>query len=241
MPRRAPRGVGRRPPRRPHHRRRQRHASAPRRRRRRRRRRRAGAGKPRTAPDSATKSEKPQWRVPATPMSPLKRNASAGDAGGMGMLLDALAQVGGMPPPSPLHLRSPPHGALRRQSYLSTGAMAAASPSMRPAAAAMSALCASAPPSADRADATTGGVGGVAPPPPPPPRTITRKVWRRRRPARTRNISCSSFSPRRRTAPSPPPGFQSPPRPISTAARRSRRCWNARTANARRRSRRRRR
>ena len=122
----------------------------------------AGAGKPRTAPDSATKSEKPQWRVPATPMSPLKRNASAGDAGGMCMLLDALAQVGGMPPPSPLHLRSPPHGALRRQSYLSTGAMAAASPSMRPAAAAMSALCASAPPSADRADATTGGVGGVA-------------------------------------------------------------------------------
>ncbi len=110
---------------------------------------------------------KEQWRVPTTPMSPMKRNASAGDVGGMGMLLDALTQVGGMPPPSPLHLRSPPHGANvagRRASFLSGGAnMAAASPSMRPAAAAMSALCASAPPSADR-DAVShmGGVGGVA-------------------------------------------------------------------------------
>ena len=109
---------------------------------------------------------KEQWRVPTTPMSPMKRNASAGDAGGMGMLLDALTQVGGMPPPSPLHLRSPPHGPVagRRASFLSGGTnMAAASPSMRPAAAAMSALCASAPPSADR-DAVNhmGGVGGVA-------------------------------------------------------------------------------
>ena len=89
------------------------------------------------------------WRVPSTPMSPLKRVASAGDAGGMGVLLDALTQVGGMPPPSPLHLRSPTHNA-RRASFLSGGAMAAASPSMRPAAAAMSALVNSAPPSAER-------------------------------------------------------------------------------------------
>ena len=109
---------------------------------------------------------KEQWRVPTTPMSPMKRNASAGDAGGMGMLLDALTQVGGMPPPSPLHLRSPPHGPVagRRASFLSGGTnMAAASPSMRPAAAAMSALCASAPPSADRDGVNhMGGVGGVA-------------------------------------------------------------------------------
>ena len=122
-------------------------------------------GDARTPRDSGKTKE--QWRVPTTPMSPMKRNASAGDVGGMGMLLDALTQVGGMPPPSPLHLRSPPHGANvagRRASFLSGGAnMAAASPSMRPAAAAMSALCASAPPSADR-DAVShmGGVGGVA-------------------------------------------------------------------------------
>ena len=122
-------------------------------------------GDTRTPRDSGKTKE--QWRVPTTPMSPMKRNASAGDVGGMGMLLDALTQVGGMPPPSPLHLRSPPHGANvagRRASFLSGGAnMAAASPSMRPAAAAMSALCASAPPSADR-DAVShmGGVGGVA-------------------------------------------------------------------------------
>ena len=123
------------------------------------------SGDARTPRDSGKTKE--QWRVPTTPMSPMKRNASAGDVGGMGMLLDALTQVGGMPPPSPLHLRSPPHGANvagRRASFLSGGAnMAAASPSMRPAAAAMSALCASAPPSADR-DAVShmGGVGGVA-------------------------------------------------------------------------------
>ena len=128
----------------------------------------AKSGDARTPRDGAGKT-KEQWRVPTTPMSPMKRNASAGDAGGMGMLLDALTQVGGMPPPSPLHLRSPPHGANvagRRASFLSGGVnMAAASPSMRPAAAAMSALVhgSSAPPSVDR-DAVShmGGVGGVA-------------------------------------------------------------------------------
>ena len=112
------------------------------------------------APESTGKSDRAQWRVPAAPMSPLKRAASAGDAGGMGVLLDALTQVGGMPPPSPLHLRSPSHAA-RRQSYLSSGAMAAASPSMRPAAVAMSALCEEAPPSVTRPEGA-GGVGGVA-------------------------------------------------------------------------------
>ena len=127
----------------------------------------SGGAKSGDAKTPRANQTKEQWRVPTTPMSPMKRNASAGDAGGMGMLLDALTQVGGMPPPSPLHLRSPPHGANvagRRASFLSGGAnMAAASPSMRPAAAAMSALCASAPPSVDR-DAVShmGGVGGVA-------------------------------------------------------------------------------
>ena len=120
-----------------------------------------GAGaKAACAPESTGKSDRAQWRVPTAPMSPLKRAASAGDAGGMGVLLDALTQVGGMPPPSPLHLRSPSHAA-RRQSYLSSGAMAAASPSMRPAAAAMSALCEEAPPSVTRPEGA-GGVGGVA-------------------------------------------------------------------------------
>ena len=57
-----------------------------------------------SSPVAAQKASTAQWRVPTTPMSPLKRANSAGDAGGMGMLLDALAQVGGMPPPSPLHL-----------------------------------------------------------------------------------------------------------------------------------------
>ena len=120
-----------------------------------------GAGaKAACAPESTGKSDRAQWRVPTAPLSPLKRAASAGDAGGMGVLLDALTQVGGMPPPSPLHLRSPSHAA-RRQSYLSSGAMAAASPSMRPAAAAMSALCEEAPPSVTRPEGA-GGVGGVA-------------------------------------------------------------------------------
>ena len=117
-------------------------------------------GKGTRAPESTGKSDRAQWRVPAAPMSPLKRAASAGDAGGMGVLLDALTQVGGMPPPSPLHLRSPSHAA-RRQSYLSSGAMAAASPSMRPAAAAMSALCEEAPPSVTRPEGA-GGMNGVA-------------------------------------------------------------------------------
>ena len=118
------------------------------------------AGLPGGAPTGGHGSDRPakaaavQWRVPTTPMSPLKRSVSAGDAGGMGMLLDALTQVGGMPPPSPLHLASSPgpcSGVLRRQSYLaSSTAVAAASPSMRAASAAMSALCTSAPPSADR-------------------------------------------------------------------------------------------
>ena len=119
-------------------------------------------GKIQRAPESTGKSDRAQWRVPTqTPCSPLKRAASAGDAGGMGVLLDALTQVGGMPPPSPLHLRSPSH-AQRRQSFLgSAGGMAAASPSMRPAAAAMSALCEEAPPSVTRPEGA-GGVGGVA-------------------------------------------------------------------------------